>query len=111
MSTANPGIKPWTPALQADSLSAEPQGKPKNTGLGSHSLLQYSCLENPMDRGAWWATFHGVTKSQIQFSYQTTRTMKMQGTMTLKDGRPNLIFWVAGKWQAGGVDRWVVSRQ
>ena len=27
--------------------------------------LQYSCLENPMDRGAWWATVHGVTKSQI----------------------------------------------
>ena len=26
--------------------------------------LQYSCLENPMDRGAWWATIHGVTKSQ-----------------------------------------------
>ena len=25
--------------------------------------LQYSCLENPMDRGAWWATAHGVTKS------------------------------------------------
>ena len=40
MSTANPGIKPWTPALQADSLSAEPQGKPKNTGVGSLSLLQ-----------------------------------------------------------------------
>ena len=27
------------------------------------NLLQYSCLENPMDRGAWWATAHGVTKS------------------------------------------------
>ena len=26
--------------------------------------LQYSCLENPMDRGTWWATVHGVTKSQ-----------------------------------------------
>ena len=26
--------------------------------------LQYSCLENPMDRGVWWATVHGVTKSQ-----------------------------------------------
>ena len=28
--------------------------------------FQYSCLENPMDRGAWWATVHGVTKSQTQ---------------------------------------------
>ena len=26
--------------------------------------LQYSCLENPMDRGAWWATVHGVSKGQ-----------------------------------------------
>ena len=30
--------------------------------------LQYSCLENPMDRGAWWATVHGVTNSQTRLS-------------------------------------------
>ena len=36
----NPGIKPRSPALRADSLPAEPQGKPKNTGVGSLSLLQ-----------------------------------------------------------------------
>ena len=30
--------------------------------------LQYSCLENPMDGGAWWAAVHGVAKSQIQLS-------------------------------------------
>ena len=35
---ANPGIEPRLPALRADSLSAEPQGKPKNTGVGSLSL-------------------------------------------------------------------------
>ena len=36
---------------------------------GGHSNpLQYSCLENPMDRGAWWATVHGVTKSQTRLS-------------------------------------------
>ena len=29
-------------------------------------LLQYSCLENPMGRGAWWATVHGVVKSQAR---------------------------------------------
>ena len=37
----NPGIKPGSPALQVDSLPAEPQGKPKNTGVGSLSLLQW----------------------------------------------------------------------
>ena len=36
----NPGIKPRSPTLQADSLPAEPQGKPKNTRVGSLSLLQ-----------------------------------------------------------------------
>ena len=30
---------------------------------GHGSPLQYSCLENPMDRGAWWATVHRVTRS------------------------------------------------
>ena len=37
---SNPGIKPRSPALQADSLQSELQGKPKNTGRGSLSLLQ-----------------------------------------------------------------------
>ena len=44
----NPGIKPRSPTLQADSLPAEPPGKPKNTGVGSVSLLQwvttFSCI-------------------------------------------------------------------
>ena len=31
---------------------------------GNGNPLQYSCLENPMDRGAWWAILHGVAKSQ-----------------------------------------------
>ena len=35
----NPGIEPRSPSLQVDSLPAEPQGKPKNTGVGSLSLL------------------------------------------------------------------------
>ena len=34
-------------------------------GLGNSNLLQYSFLENSMDRGAWWATVHGVMKSWI----------------------------------------------
>ena len=35
---------------------------------GNGTPLQYSCLEYPMDAGAWWATVHGVTKSQTQLS-------------------------------------------
>ena len=35
----------------------------RSPGGGQGNPLQYSCLENPMDRGAWWATVHRVTKS------------------------------------------------
>ena len=35
---------------------------------GNSNLLQYSCLENPMDGGAWWATVHGVAESQTRLS-------------------------------------------
>ena len=37
-------------------------------GEGNGNPLQYSCLENPMDGGAWWATVHGVSKSQTRLS-------------------------------------------
>ena len=37
-------------------------------GEGNGTLLQYSCLENPTDRGAWWAAVHGVAKSPIGLS-------------------------------------------
>ena len=38
-------------------------GWERSPGEGNGSPLQYSCLENPMDRGAWWATVHRVAKS------------------------------------------------
>ena len=38
-------------------------------GEGNGNPLQYSCLENPMDRVARWATVHGVAKSRTQLSY------------------------------------------
>ena len=40
-------------------------GLGRYAGEGHGYPLQYSCLENSMDRGAWWATVHGVTKGQI----------------------------------------------
>ena len=44
----------WLPAFQ--------------TGEGNGTPLQYSCLENPMDGGAWWAAAHGVAKSRTRLS-------------------------------------------
>ena len=37
-------------------------------GEGNGTPLQYSCLENPMDGGAWWATVHGVSESRTRLS-------------------------------------------
>ena len=44
-------------------------GLGRSTGGGNGDPLQYSCLENPMDGGAWWATVHGVAKSQTQLHF------------------------------------------
>ena len=43
-------------------------GSGRSLGEGNGSLLQYSCPENSMGRGAWWATVHGVAKSRKQLS-------------------------------------------
>ena len=43
-------------------------GSGRSPGGGNGNPLQYSCLENPVDRGAWWATVHRVTKSQTRLS-------------------------------------------
>ena len=39
-------------------------GSGRSPGEGNGNPLQYSCLENPKNRGAWWATVHGVAKNQ-----------------------------------------------
>ena len=43
-------------------------GLGRSLGEGNGYPLQYSCLENSRDRGAWWAIVHGVTRSQIQLN-------------------------------------------
>ena len=56
-----------SPCVHGDSWVRRSPGEGYgNLGEGHGNPLQYSCLENPMDRGAWWATVHGVTKSQTQ---------------------------------------------
>ena len=51
------------PAGEARDVGSIP-GSGRSPGEGNGSPLQYSCLGNPMDRGAWWATVHRVAKSQ-----------------------------------------------
>ena len=58
------GKEPATPGDIRD-LGLIP-GSGRLPGEGNGNPLQYSCLENPVDRGAWWATVHGVAKSQTR---------------------------------------------
>ena len=55
-SACNAGDVGWIPGLG------------RSPGEGNDNPLQYSCLENPMDAGAWWATVHGVAKSRTRLS-------------------------------------------
>ena len=48
-------------------------GLERSSGGGHENPLQYSCLENRMDRGVWWVTVHRVTKSQTHWSDLTCR--------------------------------------
>ena len=61
----NPGIEPRSPTLQADSLPAEPQGKSKNTGVGSLSLLQQIFLTQESN----WGLLH-CRQILLHLSYQ-----------------------------------------
>ena len=55
--------------MMRETLDSIP-GLGRSPGEGNGNPLQYSCLENSMDRGAWWATVHGVAKSRIRVTDQ-----------------------------------------
>ena len=52
-------------------------GSGRSPGGGHCNPLQYSCLENPMDRGAWWAVVHRFSKSQTQLKWLGTHREKL----------------------------------
>ena len=60
-------------ACSAGDLGSVP-GLGKSPGEGNGNPLQYSCLEDSMDRGVWWATVHGVARVRYWLSDQTTTT-------------------------------------
>ena len=57
------------PACNTADLGSIP-GSGGSPGEGNGNPLQYSCLENPMDRGAWRATVHGITKSRTRLNHR-----------------------------------------
>ena len=71
-------------ACNAEDLGLIPESE-RSPGEGNGNPLQYSCLENPMDGGAWWATVHWVVKSQILLSNLTNLTVKKDHESTHKN--------------------------
>ena len=65
-------------------------GSGRSPGGGHGNPLQYSCLENPMDRGAWRAAVHGVAKSWTRLSNLITITTNKGGDTSLVDGEDEL---------------------
>ena len=65
------------PAVAGDVRNAgSVPGSGRSPGVGNGNPLQYSCLENSMDRGAWWATVHGVAEGQTRLSTHTYDTLR-----------------------------------
>ena len=61
-------------ACNAGDSSSMP-GSGRSPGEGHGNLLQYSCPENPMDRGAWWASVHRAAQSWTQLKQLCTHTL------------------------------------
>ena len=62
------GLAVKASACNAGDLGSIP-GLGRSPGEGNGNPLQYSCMEKPMDRGAWWATVHGVAKCRTRNTY------------------------------------------
>ena len=74
--------------MQEDAVSIS--GSRRSPGAGNGNPLQYAYLENPIDRGTWWATVHRVAKSQTQVS-NAAAAKSLQSCLTLCnpiDGSP-----------------------
>ena len=65
-------------------------GLEDHLGGGRGNPLKYSCLENPMDREAWWATVHGVPKSQTRLRNLTYTQLEKIRTSTSREGRQSV---------------------
>ena len=74
---------------------------PPLSGEGNGNPLQYSCLENPVDRGAWWAAIHGVTQSQTRLKWLSMHACIGEGhgnplqCSCLKNPRDRGAWWAA----------------
>ena len=67
-------------------------GSGRRPGGGHGNPLQYSCLENPMDRGAWWATVHGVANSRTQLKELSTHPILSRSVHVAANGNTSFLW-------------------
>ena len=98
-------------ACNAGDLGSIPRSG-KSPGEGNGTPLQYSCLENPMDRGAWWATIHGVAKSQTWLSDFTftgdlcTMRREEEGVLISTQSKICINFTISSPYSQSTVRKW-----
>ena len=96
LDTAFPGGSDGkTSAYNAGDLGSIP-GSERSPGEGNGNPLQYSCLENPMDGGAWLAAVHGVAKSRTRLSDFTLTIKRLSTAQMEKAINPSTSFCPAG---------------
>ena len=80
-----------------------PQLNCKGLGEGNGTPLQYSCLENPMDGGGWWAAVHGVTKNRTRLN-DFTFTFQFHALEKEMATRSSVFAWrIPGMGEPGGL--------
>ena len=67
---------------------------------GNGTPLQYSCLENPMDGGAWWAAVHGVAGSQTRLKRLSSSSSSKQWHLNEDSGHKLASYHRFGSWEA-----------
>ena len=93
--SAQPSLASWWLSGKESTCSArDPSlipGSGRSPREGNGNALQYSCLENPIDKGAWWATVHGITKSWRQLAAKHTHIIDIVDTLGVCSGNLRTI--------------------
>ena len=96
------GLPRWLSGKESACSAGDPgliPGSRRSPGGGHGNPLQYSCLENPMDRGAWRATVHGIAKSQTRLKPLSTHTHTLyssgKAALSIKPLLPEPLSWTS----------------
>ena len=95
--------KVWSVGSKFKNVPVYPLLSATLDGEGNGTLLQYSCLENPTDRGAWWAAVHGVAKSRTRLS-NFTLTFNFHALKKEMATHSSVLAWrILGMGEPGGL--------